>query len=226
MALVHLRALSTINVPDESGQRITVHPGDWFKVGKQRAIELIETKQAEMPANADAQRAIQEDLVDCGILVLNGTVKDARKAAGRHVLGGLESKGPLSLPWPRTLIWNARYPLQPKQVALGFVRVADTGRYSSWEVAAMLRGNELLGRDVGEAADQQRTREIVGDLSVPVYETSAVWVRETEATKALIETWDAELQTGAGPEHAFLRALYCNRVLLCTMPAGWLRRLT
>lgn len=227
MALVHMRALSTINVPDESGQRITVHVGDWFKVGKQKAIELIEQGQAEIPASAEAQRAIREDLTDCGILVLNGTVKDARDMAGRHAadMDAQELKGDLYLPWPRTLIWDARYELSPKQVALGFVRVADTGRYSSWEMAAMLRGNEMLANEIGDAPEQTKTKTLIGDLHLPVYETSAVWARKTTSAEAMIAAWGAELRADAGPEHAFLRALYCNRVLLCTLPAGWLRRL-
>lgn len=225
MALVHLRALATINTIDESGQRFTVHKGDWFKVGKQRAIELIETRQAELPANAEAQRAIKEDLDDCGILVLGGSVKDARAAMGRHTVDALESTGRLYLPWDRTLIWDVRYPLEARQVALGFVRVQDTGRYNSWEMAAMLQHNEMLASDVGEAADQQRTREAVGDLRLPVYNTLALWVRKTAATEALVDAYAAELAESQSEEHAFLRALYRHRVLLCTLPAGWLRRL-
>ena len=224
MAAIQLRALGTVNVVDKHGQRQSFHAGDWFACGKMKAIELIETGQAELPGAAEGQRAITEELSDCGILVLGGTVKDARKAAGLHHVDAQEFTGSLRLPWERTLIWNAEHPLDPQQIALGFVRVAKRGRYDSWEMAAMLKGRDLLASQVGTKEAKARTRESVGDLRLPVYDTGAVWVRKTSNTEALIKAWDNERESGDN-EHAFLRALYANRVLLCTLPAAWLRRL-
>lgn len=225
MALVQIRAVTIIRAVDESGSLKTYHPGDWVAVGKQRAIELLETGQAEMPEQAQAQRALSENLIGCGIYVLDGSIKDAKGIMGHHNLEALEYSGALRLPWERTLIWNANREIEPKQVALGFVRVEDTGRYASWEVAAMLRGNEMLAGEIGDLAEQRKTRDAVGDVRLPVYDAGAIWVRRTEATEALIAAWDRERKESPdAPEHAFLRALYTHRVLLCSLPAGWLGR--
>jgi len=210
---------------DETGTLKIYHPGDWVGVSKQRAIELLESGQAEMPEQAQAQRALSQDLADCGIYVLDGSIRDAKGIMGHHDLDACEYSGSLRLPWERTLIWSAARPIEPKQVALGFVRVEDTGQYASWEVAAMLRGNEMLASEIGDRSEQNKTKVAIGDLRLPVYDTAAVWVRKTEATEALIDAWDRERKESPdAPEHAFLRALYTHRVLLCSLPAGWLGR--
>lgn len=223
MAQVLIRAVTIVRAVNESGTLTTYYPGDWFRVGKQRAIELLESGQAEMPEDAQAQRALTEDLNGCGIYVLNGTVREARQLTSTlYNLDACEYSGALRLPWDRTLIWDARRALEQKQMVLGFVRVEDTGEYASWEVAAMLRGNEMLASEIGDHAERRRTLEVVGDLRIPVYDATAVWVRKTPATERFINAWDTERQESECEEHAFLRALYRNRVLLCSLPTGWL----
>jgi hypothetical protein len=224
MALVQIKAVTIINAADEHGSLKTYYPGDWLKVGKQKAIELLESGQAEIPQAAEAQRALTDDLSDCGVYLREGDVKETKAQLGGLKLDIVESSGALRLPFERTLIWHGRQPLQRRQIALGFARIEDTGRYDSWEVAAMLRSGDLLALTIGDQAEQRKTREAIGDLRLPVYETSAVWVRKTAATEAMVRAWDREMQDSDCEEHAFLRALYLNRVLLCSLPAGWLAR--
>lgn len=225
MAQVLIRAVTNVNAANENGTLTTYHKGDWFKIGKQRAIELLESGQAEMPEEVQAQRAMAQDLEGCGIYLRAGTVRDAK-----HALAGLkvdiaEFSGAIRLPYERTLIWHHRLPLDRKQIALGFERIRDTGRYASWEVAAMLRQNDLLASQIGDKADHRRTLARVGDLRLPVYETGAVWVRQTTDTTAMVAEWDRQSRDSECVEHAFLRALYTPPpVLLCSLPAGWLGR--
>ncbi len=160
MALVRLRAVTIVNAATIEGTLKTYHPGDWFEVGKQKAIELIENKQAEIPQEAEAQRALTDDLSDCGIYLRQGSdTREAKEALGGLKLEIIEWSGAMRLPFERTLIWSTRQSLQRRQIALGFARVEDTGRYSSWEVAAMLRENELLALNVGERDELRKTRE-------------------------------------------------------------------
>ena len=224
MARVWLRAVSRVNQADETGTLKTYEPGDWFETSKQRAIELLETGQAEIPDEAKAQRALTQDLDDCGIYLREGSIRDARDALDGLKVDVIEYSGAIRVPFARTLIWHPRLPLQRKQIALGFARVEDTGTYASWEVAAMMRSNEMLASEIGDKADQRATLEVAGDLRLPVYETGAVWVRRTNSTEALVRAWNAALETTDCDEHAFLRALYTHRVLLCTLPPGWLGR--
>ena len=177
-----------------------------------------------MPEDAQAQRALGDNLDDCGIYLRNGSAHDVRESLGGLQLEVIEYSGALRLPFERTLIWHSRQPLDRKQIALGFVRIEDVGHYASWEMAVMLRGNELLAQGIGDQAEQRKTQETIGDLRLPVYETSAVWVRKTNATQAMIRAWDQEMVGSSCEELAFLRALYQNRVLLCSLPAGWLGR--
>jgi len=224
VARVHVKAVTLIMAADEHGSLKTYHPGDWVPVSKQRAIELLETGQAELPDEAQVQRALTEDLGDCGIYLRDGTIRDASAALDGLEVDVTEYSGSLRLPYARTLLWHPRQPLQRKQIALGFARVEDTGRYASWEVAVMLRSNELLAFRVGDQAEQRKTREAIGDLRIPVYESSAVWVRRTNDTEQMIGAWEAEMQESEYEDLSFLRALYRNRVLLCSLPAGWLGR--
>lgn len=224
MARVHVKAVTLIMAADATGTLKTYHPGDWVPVSKQRAIELLETGQAELPQEAQVQRALTEDLSDCGIYLRDGSIQDAQDALNGLQVDVTEWSGALRLPYPRTLIWHPLQPLQRKQIALGFARIEDTGRYASWEVAAMLRANERLALQVGDQAEQRRTREAIGDLRIPVYESSAVWVRKTPDTEDLIAAWETERQDSECDELALLRALYRHRVLLCSLPAGWLGR--
>jgi len=224
MARVHIKAVTVIMAADEHGSLTTYHPGDWVPVSKQRAIELLETGQAELPEETQVQRALTEDLSDCGIYLRDGTVRDAQGALDGLQVDVTEWSGSLRLPYERTLIWHPRQPLQRKQIALGFARIEDTGRYASWEVAAMLRSNELLASQIGSQAERRRTREVIGDLRIPVYESSAVWVRKTPDTEEFVNAWEAECQGNECDELMFVRALFRQRVLLCSLPAGWLGR--
>jgi len=224
MAKVYVRAVTIIMAANEHGTLTTYHPDDWVPVSKQRARELLETGQAELPEEEQIQRALTEDLGDCGIYLRDGTIRDAQAALDGLKVGVTEWSGALRLPYPRTLIWLKCQPLERKQIALGFARIEDTGRYAAWEVAAMLRSNELLASQMGDQAEQRRTREVIGDLRIPVYESSAVWVRKTPDTEDFITAWEAERQGSECDELAFLRALYRHRVLLCSLPAGWLGR--
>ena len=131
MALVQLRAVTVVHAVDESGSLTTYYPGDWFRIGKQKAIELIESGQADLPVQAEAQKAIEQSLEGCGVLVRNGDIEDAKRVSGKHEFAARECGTDLVLPWDRTLIWDARYPLSSKQAALGFVRVGVRPRYYS-----------------------------------------------------------------------------------------------
>ena len=82
----------------------------------------------------------------------------------------------------------------------------------------------MLAGDIGTAIDKARTLELIGDLRIPVYDPNLVWIRRTEATKEIVKFWCDELQSGADPRHAFLRAIYSRGVALCTLPANWIGR--
>lgn len=219
MALISFKVLRTVYEADDSGKLVPFFPGDWVPIGKHRARELIETGQIELTDTEEARQVLAGDLENCGIVVRG----DSQVAVGICEKYSLEAVGePIRLEFERTLIWHSHLRLLPRQVALGFVRIEKQEGYDSWEMAAMLRGHDLLASQYGDAEERGKTREAIGDDRLPVYETGALWIRRTVATEKFLEAWVKELDQDADPEHAFLRALYQNRVLLCTLPARWL----
>ena len=193
-------------------------PGDVVDVGKTVALPLIEQGRAIVPAWLKAQPMAGQDV---GVLMRGKTrTTDALLMGLKHlgVDGKLAGKNVLRLPWGRTLLLDAGYSLSAGGCALGLARVAADEELG-WEMAAMLTGQ--TAEHTGSHADRVKTLEVVGDLRVPVYETRAVWVRRTDATKALVAEWRAALEEGEQEQHAFLRALYARRVVMCTLPRDW-----
>lgn len=222
MAKVYVLAKSVLHVPDKHGRMRTFHPGDWVAVGKHQAREWLETGQAALPDLEQEREITTGALGDCGILVRHGYSEQAQPLAEKHELAIKE--GNIRLPFKRTLLWNPALELTPAQANLGFSRIAKDGDYTGWEMAAMLKGNRMLVSQYGNDNDRKQTQEIVGDLRLPVYETSALWVRRTQNTERIIQAWKDAVGAGIDEVHAFLQTVYTNPVLLCTLPHRWLEQ--
>jgi hypothetical protein len=224
MGDVILRANVIIRERDQHGKVVTFHPGDWFGIkNRNRARMLIESGQATLPGAQEAQKAIVGELDDCGIVVRNGDPKMATHIRLKHPEISAISDG-LELAFARTLLWTPSLPMTVARAVLGFCRIEDDSSYANWEAAAMLRGHNLLARGFGSKEDQAGTKALFGDLRLPIYETQAVWIRKTRRTEQFVESWREEVEGGCGDEHAFLRALFAHKIILCTLPQGWLAR--
>ena len=105
--------------------------------------------------------------------------------------------------------------------ALGFLRIEAHDGYDAFEMAAQLKSGYPLAESAGTPEERALTLATLGDLRIPLYDTSLLWVRRTEATLDLIGAWTEELKAGADRDQAFLRALYTRRVLLATLPPEW-----
>lgn len=212
-ARVRLLTIKHISV---RGTLKTFQSGDWVKVGRQTARAWIASGEADYPG-LDKVDAIVGKCKNCGILV-RGDKKRAAHIKRVKVVGG---KLP-ALPFGRTLLWNPELKLTPAQAVVGFSRTESTGDgYDAWEVAAMLLSDRALAVHHGSDKEKRKTKAVIGDLRIPVYDTRAVWMRKTETTQMLVAAWAAEIEAGANEAHAFLRALYSHPVLVCTLPAGW-----
>lgn len=95
-----------------------------------------------------------------------------------------------------------------------------------WDVAAPLWRYGVLAKDQGTPSDQRRTEAVIRDLRVLLYAHELLFVRDSEAGRAFIETWRADCAStnGDAPEErlAFLRALYLIKPLFCALPRSWL----
>jgi hypothetical protein len=124
-----------------------------------------------------------------------------------------------ALPWPRTLFIAPGTCVPWDLVAVGISFLAR------WDVAAPFWRAGTLAKDLGTAAERERTAAILHDLRVPVYSHELLFVRKSAAGEAFLSSWRAEcgLADKGGDERlAFLRALYTVKPAFCVLPRLWL----
>lgn len=224
MGKVYVQAKSIIYANNEHGERVTYHPPSWVPVSKARARELIANGQAIIPRQDRYKETMQFD--GCGVLVRSGIVNTAALGRAGEILpveyGGAE------LLFDYTMLWEANKITACEQVVIaGFSKLLDfegTGE-ERWEILAMLIDENKIADDYGSQTERDKTLEVVGDLRLPVYDTSLMFWRKTANTERVMEYWRDEIDAGADDRHAFLRALYTQRAMVCTLPPGWNLRL-
>jgi len=205
----------------EGGRSKDYQPGDWFQTGKHHARQLIASGDAIIPKVST--RLEVQGLDRCGVVV---------RSEQEVPLDGFESLaehlrfeyGPPAVPFDYTLIWKPPTPVSKQAVEMGLARLQDfDGEEGAepWEMLAMLVDEDTIAAHVGSKKERAKTKRAVGDLRLPVYGTDLLWVRRTEATVRVIEAWADELMERADEQHAFLRALYGEPVMMCTLPPNW-----
>lgn len=205
-----------------AGTLHTYRAGDWVDVGRQTALAWIAEGSAVNPADVlDLPKDVLKD--NSGVVVL-GRRKEADislfKTFGRLLRF---TYGAPAVRYEHTLIWDPSARLWPAQILLGFSRIQKTRKeYDSWEIAAMLASDTALAGNIGPPEEKKLTLKVVGDLRLPVYSTKAIWVRNTPTAKRTILKWANALKEGQHSQHAFLRAIYTEHPLVCTLPATWL----
>jgi len=195
-----------------SGIVVTKKPGEWVCVGKHQAREWIDEGAAWIPNS----EPIGEMPTDAGVLFLGGCRGNAHTLIEYYGEGGIEwEEGNVPrLPWSHTLIWDTSFGLRLGLIPNGF------GLLRRWQLAVPLwKYNELALR-FGNDEERERTKEIIHDLRVMVYDPRCLFVKRCTDTEKLIEMWAADWDQGSN-ELAFLRALYLTKPLICALPISW-----
>lgn len=220
MPYVRLKRVKHIRV---AGVQQCYRPGDWVEVGKQTALQWLSDGSAEIPGPDASKMEVIKELLGpgCGVRVRQKHLPSQLKQGFGNCVKSLEfSSGPLALPYRHTMLWHPSVLVTPQLVLIGFSQIASTKKGQlSWEMVARLEGTKLA-RDVGSKEEQAQTKAVVGDLRIPVYDTGVLWIRKTPKTDKLIRRWASALEAGENGAHAFLRALYTEGILLCTLPAA------
>lgn len=225
MPWVQLTRVKNIRV---GGVSTTYHAGDSVEVGKQTAIGWLLDGSAKDPygdIGPPVAQALGRRSEEFGILILCDPTEVSISGLGRFgkdIQISYASDGAPSVPFKYTLIWDSLQIVSERMINAGFLRILDKeGIMEAWEIAACLLSHDTLASQVGDLEDQQKTEELIGDLRLPVYQTSVLWVRKTPVSEKVIADWLEGLKELADSSHAFLRSVYINKPLLCTLPPDW-----
>lgn len=198
---------------DKHGNRQRYRPGDWFQCGKHVARKLIAEGSAEFANIRDQELTLQ--LSDCGIVLYGGEDEDIAKTASYYNLDIV--KGEPQLAFSRTLIVEAGSPIRQQMIPMGYSRL-ELG----WQLAIPVCRDDTLAEEIGTVEDRERTREVIRNLTVPVYDTRALFMARCSDTRELVDGWNAE--RGDGDDRlAFLRAYYVVKPVVVQLPAeSWM----
>jgi hypothetical protein len=203
---VQLRAPKQI---DRFGKRKAFHPGDWVDVGEQLARSWIADGSAWIPP----QRTTELIGDDHGIVVINAST-DAIKRSGDTKIKAVQSGKP-RLEYPMTLLWQPQALLRHELLPVGFSLL------KTWQAACPLWDYDVLASQVGTEEERERTRAVIRDLRVPLYDTNLIYVKRCGDTERLIDRWNEEMTEGGDEKLAFLRALYWAKPLILALPITW-----
>jgi hypothetical protein len=184
-------------------------------------LQWLADGSASIPGLANVE-AMVGNLETCAVLV-RGSVALAKPIRSKFWGLAVERWGG-TLIKERNLIWNPKeiVGLTPDQALAGFARIERVrDDYDAWDVAAMLHSDQAMAIHFGSKEERRKTKRIIGDLRVPIYNTSVIWMRKNARVKRMIAEWWIEVEAGAEERHAFLRAVYATQPLICTLPAGW-----
>jgi hypothetical protein len=158
---------------------------------------------------------MENSMRDKGILVVG---KEDMSPYSRAKSKGLElaQTDQASIYFDKTLIvaYGTRVPWDLLPAAWHFL--------DKWDAAVPLWRYGITAKDVGDDKERKLTKEVIGDLRVPLHSCELLFVRRSELGTELIETWLQEIKEGGDKRLAFLRALHLVKPFLCVLPASWL----
>jgi hypothetical protein len=198
---------------DIDGRSRTYHPGDWVRVGKQSALQWIAQGQAR---TAEPVKMVLPP--GCAVLLrrdAKGAMDPFRKL-GLEIRWSVISNGDIQPKHARTLLWDPSVPPRMEILLAGF------GFLDRWQMAAPLWSYDKLACDVGSQADRERTKALVHDLRIPLYETNLLFLRRCDETERVLSLWRQECQDG-DERLAFLRAVYQVKPLILALPMTWIK---
>lgn len=188
-----------------SGKDVQYNSGDWVDVGKHVALLWLSDGSAQIPEIAESGF----DLSNAGILT------DRRELLCNRLK--LETKsitiveGRPCLPFEKTIILDSMLPFRASLIPVG-VSLLDT-----WEMAVPLMDYKTLALHLEDENERARTKEVIHDLRVPVYDIRLMFIRKKPDTERLIDNW----RDNGGGALAFLREVYRIKPLILALPCTW-----
>jgi len=195
---------------EQRGVMRAYHPGDWIEVGKQMAMLLLSKGEAILPGqNAEVPIASLVASSNAGVVVPSGWLATAKEKlpAWNIFEGEPEAR------FERTIIWSPEVAINPPLFSVGLSLL------DRWEIAVPLYDYKVLAISVGTDEERERTKAVIHDLRVPLYDIRLRFAKKTLVTGRLFKKWKDE--PGDERRLAFLRALYVTKPLILALPATW-----
>lgn len=196
---------------EKQGKPTHCEPGDWVDVGKQLALRWIATGEAWVPEmRVDAFMNTK----DAGVVIVQHC------SVGKTVLGDFKTQlsvkcGQPRLLWTKTLFWNPQQRLQTSCLPIGY-HLLET-----WQVVCPLLPYERLANTEGGPEEQARTKAVIHDLRVPLYNPDLLFVKRCDDTEYLMNCWDEERVDSGNQYLSLLRAIYRAKPLILALPCTW-----
>ena len=204
MSKVWVQAVTIYNL-NEKGKLTVKHPGDWFELGKNDARNAAATGQIIIHNPVYREALIPPE---SGVILrrqANFTYGDLPVTVDERP----------SLPYQKNMIWHPDFGLDVALIPIGLTLL------EKWELAVPISDYNLLARDIGTKEEQDKTKELIHDLRVPVYDTRLIFARNCVAVEQLFELWSKE----QGDERlSFLRCLYVVKPYVLALPSIWLKK--
>ncbi len=204
--------LKTIQHIERQGKNITYHPGDWVDLGKQQAMLLMSRNDAEIPS----YRKEQFKQGEAGVIIRG--VSDVTPFQTRFDQSKLNLTlimGDPYIAFDKTMIYSPEATLRPELIGAGF-SFLDT-----WEIAMPLYSYDELAVHIGDEKAQARTKAVVHDLRIPLFDTRLIFVKHCETTQRLFKLWLDENESGDDERLCFMRAYYMVKPLMLALPISW-----
>lgn len=204
-----VRLLTVMNI-DVQGRGKRFQPGDWVEVGKHQALRWIADGVAE------TTKPLSQLLPPgCGV-VLSDT-RDQRLYAelSKAELPISAWNTMVKLPYSRNAIVLEGVMMRSALLPVAF------NLLQKWQMIIPLLSYSTLASQVGSEADRERTKDLIHDLRVPLYDSRLIFARRCKNAEAVIHQWRLERKGGGDPNLALLRALYVVKPVILAVPVSW-----
>jgi len=206
---VRLKSLQRI---DKQGKPRDYHPGDWVDVGRQLAQLWISQGAAEIPSFTRGSGVMMSG---AGVVVRAPSATQYQSMFDGLKIGLSVVADAPRIAFDRTLIWHPKAKLRTELIVPGF------GFLETWEIACPLYSYDELAAHIGSDEARARTKAVIRDLRVPVYDVRLIFAKRCENTDRLFEAWGKEAESGDDERLTFMRAFYKIKPLMLALPVTW-----
>ena len=213
MALKWVQAIKLITRVEQNSKRSTYYPGDWFQARNLEIKKRLAAGEIAIFENSGNAKIFEPN--ECGIVTYIANLKLPKLGASAADLSMTISSEP-SIPYMYTFYYTGgKFREEMLPLAFDLLKI--------WHMAIPIESFDIIASSIGTMEDRKYTKEVIGDLRVPVYDIRQICFRKCAETFALVEAWQLECNRFKEGDSrlAFLRALYTNPLLILALPPSW-----